>query len=155
MGVGWHLYLGAGLDARSPSICPCFARASQLRRNLDIDFAMPLSADHSVVFTAELHDLFRVDRHGDVAFSRGISKRPQVTDSSFRLRRKSKRRCRVRTTAGPAAMVILQPEWMKHAQHMISVISKLEQAGPTIYLVQAALRCRVQFRLVTLSFATR
>ena len=76
MGFSWDLYLGTGFYAGSISICQGSTLAIQFGRNLDIGFALPISADYPVVFVAELDDFFRLDRYGGTGFSRGLSKRP-------------------------------------------------------------------------------
>ena len=56
MGVGWDIYPRSGIHAGSISICQGSTLAIQFGRNLDIGFALPISADYPVVFVAELDD---------------------------------------------------------------------------------------------------
>ena len=85
MGFGGDIYLGASLNDGSVGISsrPIFAERSG-REHLDVPFLL-VSSNDSLDGIAERDAFFGADRHGDAAFSRGLSNTAGGTCRLFNL----------------------------------------------------------------------
>jgi hypothetical protein len=67
MGVSWYICAGPSLNAGTFSICQAFPCAISSRWNLDISSAMPIPAEHPMVFAIEWDDHFGANRYSGTA----------------------------------------------------------------------------------------
>ena len=82
MGINRYICAGPSLDVVAISICQAFPRAISFRWKLDINPAMPIPAEHPMVFSAERDDLFSVDRYGNTPVSSEVPQRSSMTTMS-------------------------------------------------------------------------